>query len=256
LDSALNSGAFVIGPLLAGLGVTLLAPAVLLALAGAARIGGDLLLAATARRDTAPQGSLPARRRLGALRERAARRLLTIAWLDTCTYGVLQVGAVAATPRHTAAVLLALLAAGELTGGIVYGAVRHGSVGPRLAALHLGTLGPLAILAADGASGLLAAAYLMAGLLGGARDALNGLALGAAVPAASKAEAFGWLATFMWGGYSGGTAIAGALRGPAGRVGLGAAGAAGVLIAVVLAIRLGRDPRLWVGLLAQGPSHA
>jgi MFS family permease len=256
LDSALNSGAFVIGPLLAGLGVTLLAPAVLLAVAGAARIGGDLLLAATARRDTAPPGSPPARRRLGALRDRPARRLLTIASLDTCTYGVLQVGAVAATPRHTAAVLLALLAAGELTGGIAYGAVRQGSVGPRLAALHLGTLGPLAILAADGATGLLAAAYLTAGLLGGARDALNGLALGAAVPGASKAEAFGWLATFMWGGYSGGTAIAGALRGPAGPVGLGVAGAAGVLIAVVLAIRLGRDQRLRVGLLAQRPNQA
>jgi MFS family permease len=256
LDSALNSAAFVMGPLLAGLGVAILAPAVLLAAAGAARVAGDLLLAATARRDAAPQGSPHARRRLGALRDRSARRLLTIAALDTCTYGVLQVGAVATASRHTAAVLLALLAAGELAGGIVYGAVRPGNVGLRLAGLHLGTLAPLAILAADGGTGLLAAAYLTAGLLGGARDALNGLALGAAVSNASKAEAFGWLATFMWGGYSGGTAIAGALRGPTGPAGLGAAGAAAVLIAVVLAIRLGHELRRPLRIEADAPAQA
>jgi hypothetical protein len=241
LDSALNSATFVVGPLIAGVGLVLLAPAALLGAAGAARVAGDLLLAATARHDPAPEGASRARRRLGAMRDRQTRRLLTIAALDTFTYGILQVGAVVTAPRHAAPALLALLAAGELAGGLVYGAVRRGAVGPRLAMLHLGTLGPLAILAADTATGVLAAAYLTAGLLGGARDALNGLALGAAVPAASKAEAFGWLATFMWGGYSGGTAIAGALRGPSGPAGVGAAGIVGTLAAVAMAIRFGRD---------------
>jgi hypothetical protein len=61
---------------------------------------------------------------------------------------------------------------------------------------------------------------------------------------ASAAEAFGWLATFTWGGYSAGTAIPGAVRGPTGAAGLGIAGIAGVLVAVTLAIRFGRDIRL------------
>lgn len=211
-DSALNSVTFVAGPLLAGGLAALAGPYTPVAVAGSAKILGDLLLATAPSLSRAPARPLRARPwRLGALSDARVRVLLSIAALDTFTYGSLLVGAAALTMgRSSASLLIAMFALGEVAGGLGYG-LRRWPAAPRiqLITLHLVSAFVLVTVGVVPALPALACLYLTAGIASGSRDTLNQVMLGAAAPPGNQTESFAWLATFMWAGYGAGTATAG-----------------------------------------------
>ncbi|MEH6415872.1 MFS transporter [Pseudomonas sp. CGJS7] len=213
LDSTLNSAMFVIGPLLAAALLLRLSPYAIIAVAGTSKWCGDALLASAPALRAMPSAPAdrPAGPWLGPLGDARVRLLLTIIALDTFVYGSQQIGAAAVGGAGGAAgLLLGLVAAGEVIGGLALG-VRPlpGGLRMQLVALHVATAALM--LAAAAMPWMLAVAplFLGAGLIGGARDTLNQLALSRYAPAAQRTEAFAWLATFMWGGYGIGTWVAG-----------------------------------------------
>ena len=237
VDSVLNSTMLVAGPLIAA-ALMLAVPAVfVIVVAGIVKVSGDLVLATAPvlRRAAPPRVRLPGlRHMLGPIADSRLRLLLLIMALDTFTYGCLQVGAAAIAGGQSAAgVLFAALAAGEVLGGLIYGA-RTWQGGPKaqFAALHLVTAALLVtagqFLAVLVAVGL----YLLLGLAGGARDVVGQLAIGGAAKAAQRAEAFAWLTTAMWGGYGIGTLVAGYAQTG---LGLGAVFLAAALVSVLAA---------------------
>jgi MFS family permease len=246
-DSAMNSAMFVAGPLLAGLLAAGISPLAAVVVAAAGKIAGDTLLATSPLVGTArPEAATRAGSRLGPLAIGRVRVLLGVVALDTFVYGALEIGAAAAAADAAwTATLLALLAAGEIAGGLGYGA--RGWRGGRLvhlAALHAVTAGlVLAGLAGWLAGGVvvLAAAFLLLGVASGARDTVTQLALGEAAPPDRRTETFGWLNTFMWTGYGLGTAAAGRLADLGGTTAVYlVASAPAVLGVVVIALTAGR----------------
>jgi hypothetical protein len=76
-----------------------------------------------------------------------------------------------------------------------------GPLGGRLSWLHVRAVVPLAAFSLAPPAVVIFVVYLVVGLLSGARDMLNQLAVQAGTPADGLAEAFSWLPTLMWGGY-------------------------------------------------------
>jgi hypothetical protein len=212
-DSALNSATFVAGPLLAGGLAAVVSPYAAVTAAGCAKILGGLLLASSPSLSRAQPRPRHARsRRLGALSEARVRVLLSVVALDTFTYGSLLVGAAALTMGHSSAsLLIAMLALGEVGGGLGYGSRRWPAT-PRVQLITLHLVSAFVLLAISVVPVLLTALaclYLTTGIASGSRDTLNQLMLGAAAPPGYQTESFAWLATFMWAGYGAGTATAG-----------------------------------------------
>ncbi|TDC54622.1 MFS transporter [Jiangella ureilytica] len=240
-DSAMNSAMFVAGPLLAGILAAGISPLAAVVVAAAGKIAGDLLLATSPLVGTAePEATARTGSRLGPLAIGRVRVLLGVVALDTFVYGALEIGAAAAAADAAwTATLIALLAAGEIAGGLGYGA--RGWRGGRLlhlAALHAVSAGlVLAGLAGWLAGGVvvLAAVFLLLGVASGARDTVTQLVLGETAPPDRRTETFGWLNTFMWTGYGLGTAAAGRLAelGGTASVYLVAAAAAGLGVVVI-----------------------
>ncbi len=215
IDTVLNSAMFIAGPLVAG-GLAFATSAFTAVLAaGAFKIGGDLLLATAPilRRSGSPREN-DARHWLGPLADARIRLLLGVMALDTFMHGCLQVGAVARTDGETlSALLLSTLAAGEVLGGLVYGARRWpGTPRRQLFALHAGAALILLIAAGPVAVSVLGILYAAAGLVSGGRDVLNQIVIAATAVRAYRTEAFALLSTFMWLGYGAGTAAAGQLE--------------------------------------------
>jgi MFS family permease len=214
-DGALNSATFIAGPLLAGGLMLVLSPYAAAATAGLAKILGDLLLASTpSLSDAQPRPRRSGQRLLGALANARVRLLLSVAALDTFTYGSLQVGAAALTHgRTTASLLIAALALGEIGGSLAYGANRW-SATPRLQLMTLHFVTALVLLTTGLAAALtiIAVLYLTAGATSGARDTLNQITLGDAAAPGWRTETFAWLSSVMWIGYALGTTTAGQVQ--------------------------------------------
>ncbi|WP_143590450.1 MFS transporter [Thermoactinospora rubra] len=225
LDNAVNELMFVAGPVLVSV-LLLAAPAqAIVAGAGAALLLGVALLAASpAVRDHTPAGRpTGSRGRLarlsGPLAHRPTLVVLAVAATAAFAFGCLRVATLAAATVSgapaAAGVLMGLLSAGALAGGLLYG-TRTWPFSGRTMLIAL-SLADAAILLADAApTGLAALAALVAltGLLQGPRDALQATLLAGHTPAEHRTEAFSWLNTFMWTGYGLGAAIAGRLTGP------------------------------------------
>jgi predicted MFS family arabinose efflux permease len=208
--------------------------------AGALKIAGDLLLTTAPIlrrvRDGNSRGN-GARHWLGPLSDARVRLLLVVAALDTFMYGCLQVGAVARTGGDgLSGLLLSTLAAGEVLGGLVYGARRWPGVPRRqLFALHTGAVLVLLVASWPVTIPVLGILYAVAGLVSGGRDVLNQIVIAATAVQDYRTEAFALLGTFMWLGYGVGTAAAGQLEQHAGTSAIYlAAAVAGLAAAVAL----------------------
>ena len=145
--------------------------------------------------------------------------------------------------------LVALLSAGAVTGGLLYGAGRRGGSGPGgarrlLTVLFLAEAAGMSASAA--APGVLALALVITatGLLTGPRDTLQPALLARHTPDRYRTEVFAWLNTFMWAGYGAGTAAAGIVTrsGAGGSAAFATAAAAAFAGAVLAAVIYRRAP--------------
>ncbi|HEX6335977.1 MAG TPA: MFS transporter [Jiangellaceae bacterium] len=240
VDTVLNSTMFIVGPLVAGALAFSTSPFTAVLAAGALKIAGDLLLTTApilrrVRRSNSPGNG--ARHWLGPLSDARVRLLLAVAALDTFMYGCLQVGAVARTSADAlAGLLLSTLAAGEVLGGLVFGARRWpGAPRRQLFALHAAAVPILLVASGPVVIPVLGILYAAAGLVSGSRDVLNSIVIATTAVQAYRTEAFALLGTFMWLGYGVGTAAAGQLEQRAGTSAIYLAAAiAGLAAAVAL----------------------
>lgn len=235
-DSALNSSTFVAGPLVAGVLVAAVSPVAGIAVAAVAKLTGDSLLATTTGLGRGAPAARPGL--LGPLRSRRVRVVLTIVALDTFGYGCLDIVAVAHGNDRgwIAGLLLGALSAGEVAGGLGYGARSvPGSLRSQLVVLHLASAVLLVSTGLAVAVPLLVLGYVAAGLAGGVRDTVNQLLLTEVAPPAYRTEAFAWLGTFMWAGFGLGTATAGRLQDHLGSTAVLTAAALAALGAAALA---------------------
>lgn len=219
LDAVINESAVIVGPLLVTALVTIIPARFVMLIAGVG-VGCGILVLVRTRRDNAPELHLGvARRRLrGPLAHSEVPKVLGVAFFDTLSYGCLIVGITAVATAHhfpgAAGVLIAVLSAGVVISGLIYGAhpwnAHHRTI---LAALY--AVGGL--LFAGGAYisdlVLLGAVLLVLGSVGGPRDTLVQFVLGDAAPPEERTEAFAWLSTVTWVGYGLGTSLAGQLNG-------------------------------------------
>lgn len=240
VDTVLNSTMFIVGPLVAGALAFSTAPFTAVLAAGALKIAGDLLLTTAPIlrrvRDNNSHGN-GARHWLGPLSDARVRLLLAVAALDTFMYGCLQVGAVARTGADAlAGLLLSALAAGEVLGGLAFGARRWpGAPRRQLFALHAAAVPILLVASGPVIIPVLGILYAAAGLVSGSRDVLNQIVIATTAVQAYRTEAFALLGTFMWLGYGVGTAAAGQLEQRAGTSAIYLAAAiAGLAAAVAL----------------------
>jgi MFS family permease len=234
-DAALNTAAFLTGPMIGG-GLLLLLPApVAVGITGGVKLVGDLLVAIAptlrARRAT------PSTRRgfFGPLALGRVRLLLGMIVLDTFAFGCLQVAAVAAVSgQGTAGVFTSAVALGAVVSGVAYGArTWPGKARTQLVVLHAGAA---LVLAGAGFAGLvlLAITYVVYGLVTGPVETLQQVLVGDATPDGQRIEAFAWVFSVMWAGFGIGTTVAGTLvddGAPAGA--LYAAAGAQVLVALL-----------------------
>ena len=234
-DAALNTAAFLTGPMIAG-GLLLLLPApVAVGITGGVKLVGDLFVAIAptlrARRAT------PSARRgfFGPLALGRVRLLLGMIVLDTFAFGCIEVAAVAAVSgQGTAGVFTSAVALGAVVSGVAYGArTWPGKARTQLVVLHAGAA---LVLAGAGFAGLvlLAVAYVAYGLVTGPVETLQQVLVGDATPDGQRIEAFAWVFSVMWAGFGIGTTVAGTLvddGAPAGA--LYAAAGAQVLVALL-----------------------
>jgi MFS family permease len=161
--------------------------------------------------------------------------------------------AAAAGHASVAGVLLAAVAVGAGTGGLVYGS-RPRTGRRRLQITLLFAASAVVMVIAGVVPGLIMTGVLMLvlGLLGGPRDTLLQLVLGEAAPEHERTESFAWMGTSMWLGYGLGTGLCGRILGDeganAGKAFLIAAVAAAV--ASLFSLRLSRTS----GVKAMAPS--
>ncbi len=220
LDAVINESAVIVGPLLVTALITVVPARFVMLIAGLGVASGILVLVRTRARRNAPELHLGAPRRTlrGPLAHSEVPKVLGVVFFDTLSYGCLIVGITAVATAHhfagAAGALIAVLSAGVVISGLVYGAHPWNA--------HHRTI--LAVLYAAGgllfASGayvsdlvLLGAVLLVLGSIGGPRDTLVQFVLGDAAPPEERTEAFAWLSTVTWVGYGLGTSLAGQLNG-------------------------------------------
>ncbi|HUH14756.1 MAG TPA: MFS transporter [Gaiellaceae bacterium] len=242
LEASLQEVTFIVGPLLVALLTTAASPVLALGVAAAAGgIGTTVLALSGPVRAWRPEEERHAGSVLGALESRGVLTLIGVSACLGLGFGGTEVGFPAFAEGHGGAELgsipLSLFAAGSLVGGLVAGA--------RV------TMTPLRLLRV---SAVLLALGLSLPLLGwslpsmGALAFVAGLAIAPVVMSAyglvdavatrgTAAEAFSWISTAVFAGFSVGMAVGGALidaYGVKASFGLGAAAAALGAVLVVL----------------------
>jgi MFS family permease len=217
LDAVITESAYLVGPLLVSLIVLVAAPVVAVITAGLCTLLGVVVFLLTP--GSAPPsepGAPPPRRRFGVFAHRPADIALAMVGFHIFASGCMSVTVVAiATSHHEkslSGVLLGIISIGVIIGGLAFGRrAWPGSTRTQLVGVYGATAAMLAI--ASLTTGILVLAILLAaiGLIGGAIDTLLQIALGSAVPAHYRAEAFAWLSTVMWASSGLGTAVGGQL---------------------------------------------
>lgn len=216
IDATLQELAFIVGPPLLALVVSLAGPeAALLAAAGAGLVGTAAFAAlARARHAPGPHAG-------GALRSAGVRRVLALSVLLGGAFGATEVAMPAFCELHgarpAAGVVLAALALGSACGGVIFGgrASRMAPARRLLVALVAFSLLLLAPLAAPSiavmAVVIFAAGMPIAPIFGGTYLLLDRFSMRGALT-----ETFAWNTTCVFVGGSLGTAVGGALIAPGG----------------------------------------
>ena len=239
VDSVTNSAMFVVGPPFAGLVTAAASPLTAVVVAASAKLAGDSLLAWAPGLVGGSVGTTTRSRRI--LRSRPVRRLLTIAALDTFTYGCLEVFAVSlgGSAAEMTGVLLGLVALGEVIGVLTYGSrLWRRSRVLQLASLHVATLAAVVVLGATTLIVVTGVALVVAGAVGGARDTINQTLLAESAEERFRTGTFAWLTTVMWGGFAVGTATAGTAHDRGGTVAVVACAALASATAVTVTLRM------------------
>jgi MFS family permease len=220
VEAVLQELLWIAGPLLVALVVAFTSPrAAVLMLAGACVSGTTLFVRSPLMRSSSVRGARPERR--SALASPELRALLAPLTLTGAALGATEVGlpslALHAGSRPASGLLLALWSVGSMAGGLWYGARAWSS--PLTSRYRL-----LLVLAVVCAAPLIVARSIAAGLV---CSFLAGITIaplfscqyalvGTAVSAGRETEAFTWMTAALIGGVAAGSAVGGAVIGPAG----------------------------------------
>ncbi|MCO6004967.1 MFS transporter [Actinoallomurus purpureus] len=240
LDAAAQELLFTVGPLLV-IAATAVSTEAALLLTGALGVAGTLVVT-TSRPSRAWRGERGGGHWAGPLRSSGIRVLITALTCVGLSLGVFSVAVVAyADARHTSyasGLLLALMSAGALIGGIVYGLrPRRGPAYRRLVLLIAGlATGYLPLTWAPGMPVMpvlaLVSGVFLAPVLACTFTLVDDLA-----PRGTVTEAFAWLVTAFGVGSSAGAALAGLAGDAAGvHAAFAVAGAGGVLALLVVLV--------------------
>jgi MFS family permease len=239
LDAIIVEVAWVVGPLVVVAAVSLASPSAAVLLCVAITLAGTAALASSSHaRRWRPGGQR--RSRAGAISSGPLRRLLLTIGLTGFWWGALQVGfpalAVHAGSRQAAGVMLGLVSAGGVLGGLIYGAHRwQVSIDrryPVLLLLMAVLLIPLA-LAHSLAAGITLS--VVAGLAMTPALSCQNTLVGIAAPAEAMTEAFTWTTAAIFAGVAAGSVAAGALVDVAGVGGPFASASAALAVAAAVA---------------------
>jgi predicted MFS family arabinose efflux permease len=237
-ESSAQVALFVIGPLLAAAGVTLVGPAVTLSATAAVMLAGGLAFATEAAVEPkAVDGTV----RRSPIRLPGVLTLVLVTLLADTALGVVDVTLIAfADLRGDAGaggVLIALFAAGSVGGGLAYGA-RVWGTSPAIQLAAIATAATVVMLPLALAESLLVAGLLavVAGLPSAAHWAATSVALDRASGGAAGAEAYTWLTTANAVGIAVGSVAAGALVEASGTPAAFVAAAAATALAALLVL--------------------
>ena len=243
LESVLQEGFYIAGPLLAGAIAALASPDVALVTAVVLTVSGTLLFA-TSRASRAQRGGRSTAGRLGALASPGLRTLIVALLPAGIAFGALEVATPAFAEDHgsraTAGLLLALWGVGSMVGGLWYGRQRFtGPVERRLlivlAVMPL-AMAPVALADSVASMGILIA---VAGVPIAPAFTVSYTLIDRLAPEGATTEAFTATTTAIVAGVALGNAAGGALVGPLG-TSLTFLLAAGVAALCPLAVLLGR----------------
>jgi hypothetical protein len=223
LESTAQELIFILGPLLVGLCVAVVAPAAALVLSAALTLGGTVAFV-TSPLSRSWRAEARARHWAGPMRSAGLRTVVGVGLLLGVAVGVVEVSVAAVAERAgatgAAGVLLALWSLGSLVGGLWYGGRRFTSALERrylllIAALAVGMapvalagalpLAPLASLVA------MAAALLLTGATIAPLLVCHYLLVERLAPPGTVTEAFNWALSGFLGGLAAGAALAGAV---------------------------------------------
>jgi MFS family permease len=217
LDAVFEETTLILGPLVVAAVVAFSsAGAVMLLAAGITAVGSWLFSAIASSVGVEPE--LRARARPRPIRVRSLRTILLSTGFVGCTWGAITVGLVATAERlganHDAGLLLALVGAGSVIGGLIHGAFTQRLPLSARHSVLLAATGILCLplLAATSLS-LAAVCSVVAGLPFAPVLACQYTLISAYAPRGAEAEAFTWGAALLGGGVAAGSAITGvALR--------------------------------------------
>ena len=237
-ESVLDELIFVVGPLLVTVIATTLAPQVALFVAAGLLVGGTAAL--LTHRASEPPVSGHGSDHPSALRNTGLPVLMLVMVFVGGVFGAVEISTVAFADEHghraLAGPLLACYAAGSLTSGFVFGAVR-GAYPPRRSLLvGAGVMtATVLLLPFVGSVWLLAVLLVLAGV-GIAPTLISGFTLvEKAVPASAVTEGLTWATTGLVVGFSAATWLAGRLVDSAGVGWAFAVGAVSGLVALLIA---------------------
>ena len=237
-ESVLDELIFVVGPLLVTVIATTLAPQVALFVAAGVLVGGTAAL--LTHRASEPPVSGHGSDHPSALRDTGLPVLMLVMVFVGGVFGAVEISTVAFADEHghraLAGPLLACYAAGSLTSGFVFGAVR-GAYPPRRSLLvGAGVMtATVLLLPFVGSVWLLAVLLVLAGV-GIAPTLISGFTLvEKAVPASAVTEGLTWATTGLVVGFSAATWLAGRLVDGAGVGWAFAVGAVSGLVALLIA---------------------
>ena len=237
-ESVLDELIFVVGPLLVTVIATTLAPQIALFVAGGLLVAGTAAL--LTHRASEPPVSAHGDDHPSALRDTGLPVLMLVMVFVGGVFGAVEISTVAFADEHghraLAGPLLACYAAGSLTSGFVFGAVR-GDYPPRRSLLvGAGVMtATVLLLPFVGSVWLLAVLLVLAGV-GIAPTLISGFTLvEKAVPASAVTEGLTWATTGLVVGFSAATWLAGRLVDSAGVGWAFAVGAVSGLVALLIA---------------------
>ncbi|MBX6390453.1 MAG: MFS transporter [Frankia sp.] len=241
LEAALDEAVFILGPIVATVLATAVAPSAGLLAAGALAALGAGALAAQRATDPGPHPPVRGAARVRVLRSPAPRALVLVHVAIGLAFGAVDLSAVAFARDEgfgaLSGVMLGLYACGSGVSGLLFGA-RSSTLGPARRFLRCAAVMSAALWLPLAAPNAIAAVPLM--LLAGASTAPTLISSNALMerlmPAGARTEGFAWLQMAVVTGIAAGAPLAGAvIDGHGGRMGFIVAGVAGVLVALGVA---------------------